>query len=253
MSKGMKLMRFRGLLLAVLFVQSIVICQPILAMSCSDLFRSAVVETSRWRSLFDMIGRPFGLNLRKPDYIGPKLELSEATIQELRSAQQFIQDYHRAKNSEHESPDHITLNSRQFDVDLRLGGGTEGEVFLVRSGEEVFAVKRFYHLDQMKRNIRYIRNARRQGIPMIEPLQVDMKNKLALFPYIDGIDVGLIFRPWSIDNNVTVPLSKATRDYIEGKYDEFVDELQPRTEHPIIDNNVVLDLLELRFVFIDPR
>lgn len=225
---------------------------------CSSFLSSSNnTKASSWQKFITIVKIPFKTFVNAPLVTAQSFDIPQDVLIELEMVQEYIQNYHRSQEryfNPDPTPEFFRLNQNKFNVLLKLGGGTEGQVFWVESEGQSYAIKRFYHADQMSRNLRVIRSTARRKNPIITPLAVDWSNNLVLYPFVNGIDLGYIFRPYSLGGpDKTLPISESTQKYIEKKYDVFLRSLNLSSKNNIIDNNVVLDLDNQRFIIIDPR
>lgn len=154
-------------------------------------------------------------------------------------------------------PSRLVFKGRPLDVIARLGGGYEGEVFLVRASERFLVLKIFENKEHasarvaLERQIRIFSDLNRHSVDT--PRILDADETSLLMTYTEGIPVDRIRRSdpgLGLDPRSTF---SRDRDRILLGYERFARDVRA-LDIPLLmikDNNVVYSAKTDRFTVID--
>lgn len=196
----------------------------------------------------------------KKTILNYKIDIPPEILAELRQAQEVFLDYQAAKRVIHDGsplPTHFLFEGKKLDVISVLGVGSEGEVFIVQADGKRFVLKLFHQPGKLEENLELAKDLQTNGINVILPVSYNAKEKIALYPLIEGLDVSLVIQPPKHIERLAYVLSNRTRQLIKHHFDLFVKQLDSSNRIPdgilgIWDQNVLIDLKNGVFVVIDP-
>jgi len=156
-------------------------------------------------------------------------------------------------NSGEPIPKYLAFNDLTYKVVAFLGAGGEGTVFLVEREARRFIFKRFYSKSSMNGNLNFGKILQLRGFDVVQPVTVEKESNTVLYPYVNGINVDEILRPYP------APLvSERTTELVRIAFERYQsDHATFKRFHPhgldILHRNVLLDLESFKFVVFDPK
>ncbi len=83
----------------------------------------------------------------------------------------------------------IATAGKTYQVIQILGNGTQGDVYLARSGAESFSVKIFHNMHVMKSSLHLNQELAERGVPILRPIHVDQDAGIWVLPFKRGVTV----------------------------------------------------------------
>lgn len=144
-------------------------------------------------------------------------------------------------------PEVIQVGQREYNVQLYLGSGDEGDFYLVEWDGQLFAAKEFFKVTVLKENYQLAREVDAYGMRILTPLDADLSRRVILYPYIRGLAV----------DSILASASPRTREFVKTAYEVFLGtttkfrDVNPNRSD-VSSRNVLVDLNTFQFIILDP-
>lgn len=241
------------------------ICLPIYALgstaACLDFYRhepkleitpfptnSQVWERSD-KSLLGRLRKYLFIKQQKasasPKLLLPDVDLSETDHSELAAARERLMQFkfQFPKNRPSTFPKSIKVRGTTYFVREFLGQGAAGSVYLVESNGEFFSAKIFHNNRSVGSEVRDLMKVWKKGGRVLPIQNVDTRNGIILFPYVNGISVHEIVTGYF---EFKSPISFELKEKIRAAYSRAQFNFDVRHSF-----NVLLDLDTGRFIIMD--